>query len=246
MYAVEKLDWILNDATRNKIRFVMLERLRQEFHPDVQALLKKALSPEYKSGEPAIYFSSSWFEDAVLFFRKIGFFQEYINLADHELIERIKEARQYGPDNKLPSTIDLLLILAEDKKRIWFRDAETYFDQEYVNLLQEWGNISRGTFLPENIVETRNEDDEKILISFSHNNKPWEIYVNDYGDWIDTSIFEEINEIIGDSGVQFFNIPTDSQEVYIVSISAFEKLQLEKYLRLKFEISGRFISPPKL
>lgn len=245
-YAIEKLDSILNDDVRKRIYYALLDAFQQEHHPDIRSLFEKTLHPENgnKTIYDAIQSSSDWFAQAVLYFRQLGFYQEHKDVADDDLVKRIKNLRRHEDGEKLAHNTRLLLILAEDKKRVWYCDTEIH--QEFEKLLKAWGAISCGEFLPENIVETRSKNDDVIHIRFRHKNQPMEILANDYVEWIDISILEEINETIKSSGIQFCDIITDTQEACIVSLTASQKMHLEKDLGLKFDLSGRYISPPKL
>jgi hypothetical protein len=246
-YAIKKLNKILYAEPRKKIYQALLEAYQQEYHPDIRSFLQKALHPE---DAPASVFSSiqasaDWFAAAALYFRSLGFYQEHSHLQEAEFVNKMKELCDYRPGVPLTHNTRLLLILAQDTQRVWYCDTEIYYDQHYVELFKKWAHISCGEFLPENISETRNEENNRIRISFSHKAQQFEIYAHDFGDWIDQGIFEELNEIISASQIQFGNIITDTQEACIVSLTASQKMSLERDLGLKFEQSGRYISPPK-
>lgn len=247
-YAINKLDKIINTDNRKEIYFALSEALQHEINPETRSLLEKVLHPEFdkKTVFQSIKSSSDWFAEAVLYFRKLGFFQEYNTLADDELIVKIKELRNYTPEDKFTYNTDLLLILAQDKNRVWYCDSETYWEQQYVKLFKEWGNISCGKFTPENIIESRSDDNTDIHIDFSHNGEQTKIIATYYGDWIAAEIIEDINEIIRDSGIQFCNIVTETQELCIVSLTSEQKMFLERDLGLEFDLFGRYIAPPKL
>ncbi len=242
-YAIKKLDKIIDSTTR-KIYCALSDALVQEDNPDIHSYLVKALYPENTNENvfSSIRYSSNWFAKIILYFRNLGFYQDDATLTDDELINKIKESQNHSWLDRTA----LLLILAEDKKRIWYCDSEIYYSQQYVKLLKEWGNISCGEFLPENITEAKNKKGEKILIKFTHKQQQIEILADDYGDWLDIGIFEEINELIKDSKRQFWNIVTGSQELCLICLTADEKGSLEKDLGLRFELFGCYISPPKL
>ncbi len=182
--------------------------------------------------------SSDWFAEAVLYFRKLGFYEEFADLPDGKLVEKIKALREYESGTKLTHKTQLLLLLAQDKKRVWFRDAELCWDQQYVKFVEEWGKISCGTFNPEEITETR--DKEKVKITFIHNGQKFEIYAGNFGEWLDLGVLGWINEIIRDTKYQFWDIVTGTQEACIVCVTAEQKKQLKKDLGLKFEKNDRY------
>ncbi len=186
--------------------------------------------------------SADWFAEAVLYLRKLGYYEEFTNLPDDKLIEKIKARRKYEARDKLTHKTQLLLLLAEDQKRVWFCDAELCWDQQYAKFVKEWGKISCGTFNPEEIVETR--DPEKVKITFIHNRQKFEIYANNFGEWLDIGVFGWINEIIRETKYQFWNIDTNSQEVCIVCVTPEQKLQLEKDLGLMFEQTDQYKYDP--
>lgn len=246
--AIDSLAKILHDDTRKKIRWAISEALQGEYHPDIRPLLQRALNPtdedSVKNVFSVIQSSENWFDQAVLYFRELGFYQQYARMSNDELVEKIKVLRGYEPGDTLTYNTNLLLILAEDKQRVWYCDAESYYDQRYVEFFKIWGDISCGTFTPENIAESRDEALWQIRIIFQYKGQPMKIIAENYGDWVDLEIFIQINEILRGSEVQFCNIMTNTQEACIVTLTELQKMRLEKDLGLKIEFSGRYIPPP--
>ena len=180
--------------------------------------------------------SSNWFSEAVLYFRTLGFYEEFADLSDIELVDKIKtlyEYDKYMAGVKLTRIAQLLLILKEDEKRVWFCDTEVCWDQQYVKFMKEWGKISCGTLHPEDISETRYEDYVKIY--FTQNGKSFGIYAHNFGEWLDLGVFGWINDIIRSTKYHFWNIVPDTQEVCMVCLTTEQKEKLENDLGAMFE-----------
>lgn len=188
--------------------------------------------PNRKSAFSIIKTSRDWITETVLYYRKLGFYEKYSHLPEDKLVEKIKKLYRFRSEEEFTYS-KLLLLLARDKKRVWYCDAELCWDQQYVKFVQEWGKISCGTFTPKKITEFR--DKEKVKITFTHNKKFFEIYACNYGEWLDLGVLGWINEIIQDTKYHFWNIVPDSQEVCIVCLTDEQKDQLEKDLELTFE-----------
>jgi len=247
-HAIDRLNEIADEKMQEKIQYAMVDVLEKELYPPIRDQLTQALHNPLDNTQILGHFftSADWFAEAVLYFKSLGFYQEYHWMADDDLIEKIKVTRYYQLGKKPTRITDFLLILAEDKQRVWYHDTELYWYGQFVKFLKEWGDISHGEFMPENISETVNKTDEKICLKFRHKGQDFEITANYYGEWINLEVLEEINQILTGSHIQLCNIITDTQEACVVSLTAMQKMRLEKDLGLQFDFSGRYIPPPEI
>lgn len=254
LYATKKLGKILNDEVINEnaqkvILDAMSEAIQQEHLPDITWLLDEYLHHTKKSTSvfSSIRSSSDWIKEAVLYFRKLGFYQEYSNLSDDELVRKIKDACEYIGDEFFHNH-QLVTLLAEDKSRTWTDNGEDFI-QDYVKILNKWGEISYGNFVPKNITQTKDEAERITRINFEINEKKIEIQANIYKNGIDMGVLEAINETLIDNQIQFdkrIQFCCIGDDNCIVSLTAAQKRCFEKDLGLKFSSPGRYILPPNI
>jgi hypothetical protein len=94
--------------------------------------------------------------EAVRFYRRIGFFEQFGALRDDELSETLNDAYRtkslgHRDLRQVGELLDLAL-LGLDQGRVWSRDLEDDVfpgEDAYVRILSEWAAISRGAFLPD-------------------------------------------------------------------------------------------------
>ncbi len=241
----------LGKIKTKEVYHALREAQKQEYHPDVLSSIRKSIDQFeadgriFSSGDQVRFFtrlqeSPDWFSDLVLYLRKLGFFLQFKELTDLELVQKLRRARPFLPEGKKFKMIDILETLAQDKERVWFEDLETFVKNEYVNLLKEWGAISCGKFLPEKITEIWDGPVGPIRVQFEHKGHPYEMTPGFYGDQIQLEMLSEVNIIIQNSGVQLCNAITDSQEACVIGLRAAEKKQLEEDLGIKFAFPARY------
>ena len=158
-----------------------------------------------------------WISESIDYFRTFGFFSSEPKFADWQ--------KDFFNKN-LPNTEDgdysILdqVLLGGDSKRVWNEDWEVWKDviNEHKQAVQRWGEISRGAFQPDNI---RAEIDKNVsgvfIISFEINGEEINHRVHGMG-WIDPTILVDINELISNSGIQFYALDTGDQSAFIVAL----------------------------
>jgi hypothetical protein len=177
--------------------------------------------------------SQEWLLRSVGLFRKRGFFRDYEGMSDRELAAELEETHEielregFDPDFEL---VDLEL-LRWDKRRVWWEDTEADVLQGnnvYVEVLQRWGMISRGAFLPSDISERWQSREGPIDISFSLRGKKESINPRYLDDYIDMEIVPHINSLIADSPYRFEIYEFFDQTAFVVVLDKDEKQWLQQ------------------
>lgn len=177
----------------------------------------------------------SGFLNDIKYLRHIGFFDTFKSLSDEELKNACEQLfrDEWGEDGfYMPSKYtDLSLLLLLDKDRVWWRDTEADVcsgNSVYVETLQEWSVISRGTFMPENIREEWADEDGPVKLTFTLQGKPREIAPRFLNDYIDVGILSQINKFLVDSGIRFELYKPFDQTAFVVALTPHEKTTLER------------------
>ena len=254
-YAIVHLEKIKTKEVYDELRAAAIKEMHIEIRNEIRNVIKRFedLKVENSSVENPlvenknrfmpIFTSKNWFPDAVLHLRKLGFFQDYNNMSDDEIVLTLRDLVSCPIDYQPARIFDIQKIIVKDKRRVWFRDAETYHQNAYVKILNEWSDISSGSFAPKNIKEIWHSEKGPIQIEFEHNGQDFRINANYSGDWIDASIIPQVNEAFKDSGMQFCNVIVDSQELCVICLTDSQKKTLERDLGFEYEFIGRYIQP---
>ena len=150
--------------------------------------------------------------DSIHFFREMGFFVEFNNLTNEEVIAEVLDV--WGEDN-LEDTVSPgetqperdCTILACDRSRVWamsfegvLRGADTY-----VEVIHEWAAISRRVFMPKKIREIwPNVEGDPVRIMFTVGVQDYTfIHKNGSDDYIDTKVLRVINQSIAHTPYRF-------------------------------------------
>jgi|GEM_PF-2305026 len=185
--------------------------------------------------------------DAIKFYRSIGFFEEYKNMSDEELFTLLNdkltqlwspEYDPFYPENPFAYTdyADLYL-LGLDEKRVWLEDLEADVgkgNDVYVETIKRWGYISNGNFTPENIIESWESVDRPAVIEFDLNGKKHKLTAQNYNDFIDIEILNQINPLIKDTGNEFVYIVID-QMTFVACLSEEQQSLIESKRGLLFD-----------
>ncbi len=175
----------------------------------------------------------SWYIDEARYFRAMGFFSKYSELADEELASRIEDdvCRQWDEPcppgaEKDPQLADMYL-LATDRERVWQGDLEFVYPGEnaYVQFLNGLAAISRGAFRPRDIVEHWKGGRGPADVEFAADGKRYK-FVHKGGDMLDPSIIRIVNDAIRNSGNGFEACDNLGMPNFIVALTPDEKAKL--------------------
>jgi len=173
-----------------------------------------------------------WLLQTIKYFRSVGFFEKHSRLSDHELATMLTQWREeqwsegYDPSSKLSE----LSLLSWDEDRVWWKDTEADVCSGrtvYKKTIKEWGNISRGAFLPESIQETWKSEEGPVEISFTHDGRLIILHPEYLEDYIDLGLLVQINALISDTGLQFELYKPFDQTGFVLVLTADEKGRLQ-------------------
>jgi hypothetical protein len=186
------------------------------------------------------------FINSIEYLRKLGFFEEYSNLTSEEIFERISEGSILLKDldeeeeewaRKSDFKMDTLVAI-KDRKRLWGMDVEISPYQGFAEeTFKEIAAISRGVFQPKDIEEEWLGWGSRIHFTFRGERHTLDFRFN--YDFLDVgSIMMKINDLIKDTGYQYYEILVDSgQCVFAIVLTKWEaeKLVKERCWRLRSE-----------
>jgi hypothetical protein len=180
----------------------------------------------------------AWLITSIRYFQTLGFYTEYLDLADDGLPDAIGEAVLWHWDGPLPpgevardvQLADMILLLG-DRRRVWWRDLEGVFAGEdaYVTTLTEWAAISRGAFAPEELVERWHGEDGPADIEFVLGGRRHRVaHPNVRDDFLNIRVISEINRLIGDSGYHFAVCDNLGMPNWVVALTGEEEDRLRR------------------
>lgn len=169
--------------------------------------------------------------EAVRYFRKMGFLSEYASLSDEELVSKLQQMYQVDREGPLDDSEGLLDmdLLTFDETRVLYQDIEcdvAMGEDVYVWVLEKLAAISRGAFQPKNIKESWEEPQGPIEVSCTLNGEKQVLHPGFNYDYLDSSILDDINRMIKDSGYFFFIYPPFSQSMFITVLTMKELRKL--------------------
>ena len=135
-----------------------------------------------------------------------------------------------------------LPLLERDQSRMWLVDGEFGVGKgcdRYVDFLEGLSAISRGTFLPLDIVEVWETDEGPITVTFTLDGELRQLHPTYLSDWLDGSVVNKINSLITGSGMQIEMYAGSSQVANILFLSVEEKHMLIE------QRNWRFFDPKK-
>ncbi len=130
-----------------------------------------------------------------------------------------------------------IFLLKFDYKRVWWNDIEADVCMEneiYTETINEWSSISRGLFMPKNIIELWKGEKGPIEISFNYQDRNYLITPKYCDDYIDLEILFQINKIVNKSNLRFELYDPFDQTAFIVGLSEIEKNKLQQERKWKF------------
>jgi hypothetical protein len=175
----------------------------------------------------------------VKFFRSMGFFSSCVAMTDVELATRLDfmQAKKWrsGFDPNRP-TFELE-VLKWDAQRVWWDDTEVDAGEGndvYVELLQDWGKISRGAFEPRDVAECWDAPEGPIYVSFMLGGRACDIAPRYLEDYFDVGVIGQINRLIDGEGMAFQVYEAFDQTAFVIVLDESEKGVLEKERGWKF------------
>ncbi len=202
-----------------------------------------------------------WTMNFVNYYRKLGFLSGYSHISsdyfvrllmqwNNETFNMFKELRLIIDECELfedsfleeedqngkiiTPAYELNLLAVLDKSRIWWNRREIYYEgnNDYVKTFKRLSEISRGAFLPENVVEKESNNSNIIFIDFKLNGRNYRIHAkkNHYSFSFDLSILRPINYLISNTDFTFRGYaPNDEYgSVYITAFSEEERQKIEQ------------------
>jgi hypothetical protein len=175
--------------------------------------------------------------DLVKFYRPMGFFAEFEGRTDEDVADRLTERDPEWMKTWVPGDPygDIRFI---GNERFWMKDIEygmKFRDQGiYVEALKEWAAISRGSFQPERITETWAGDEGPIAVEFVLNGQRRTLRPEYLEDYLDCLILGPINQMIEDTGFQFYDWDTGDQRAMIVVLADGECRRIREVRGLRF------------
>jgi hypothetical protein len=181
--------------------------------------------------------------------RQAGFFKEYGNLSDKDLIDTLHEIRRkeyskiFEYDYEPEKIKDDHRLAVQDTKKFLDIDLEADVcaqNKVYTSLLQDFAKASDGNFAPANIEETWEGEEGPIRLQFQSNGSIIAFEPEYMDDWIDCRVFDVINgEMEKTTDEKFFlcygpNEEWFGQNAIYIRLTESEKHLLEEKLEWKF------------
>jgi len=181
--------------------------------------------------------------------REAGFFRDYQQLSDAEILELLREKKLrelsaiFGPAYEPEQISDDYQLAALDAKKFVDLDLEADVCAEnrvYEWVLQTFSEASGGYFSPTNITELWAGEEGPISVSFFSNGSRQTFSPAYLDDWIDGRVFEVINREMQKTTAERFYLcygPDGAwfgQNAIYVRLSQNEKELLQERLRWEF------------
>lgn len=181
--------------------------------------------------------------------RKAGFFKQYQNLSDDEILETLYQNRKkeyvevFGLDYVPGKTYDDLGLAIQDNTKMLDINLEADVCEEneiYSRLLDAFTGISNGQFLTTDISEIWETEEGPVSVVFKSNGQKIKYDPAYNEDWIDGTFFNVICKEMKKSGPEEFylcfgsNEEWTGQNVIYIRLKAEEKELLETELQWEF------------
>ncbi|MBO3754048.1 MAG: hypothetical protein FGF53_04120 [Candidatus Brockarchaeota archaeon] len=168
------------------------------------------------------------FVESISYLRRLGFFEEYLDLTSGEILEKLKEKwslKSLGEDWMGKSVFEIDRFLAiDDRRRTWFRDCEISVLGPGVNaeILRELASISHGVLQPEDIEEVSDDS-----VSFTFQGRRHIVKFNYSDDFLNVdSLLWQLNRIIENTGYRYYSVTTGDQCACVVVLTDEEAKRL--------------------
>lgn len=140
------------------------------------------------------------------FLRKIGFFSD---VSAYEMESLVAHLDEFVALSGMFLDTAPWLVAAYDQSRLWWKSVRTNVSpasQAYVKVLQEWSAISLGTLPLEQVTERWQGERGPLTVDFLCKGRPVTLSPKFVGAWIDISLINEVNKIVGPTHGQFFEV----------------------------------------
>lgn len=175
--------------------------------------------------------------EIISYYRPFGFLENLSGIPIEEAVEKLQSRLGPSFEPGWPKwETDSLAIF--DENRFWFSDLESDVcegNEVYLKVVQEWADISRGVFKPEQIQETWKSPKGPVRIDFHLNGTPQQIKAAYYDDFVDLGLLQQINLLIKDCGYRFEALESEDQLALVLVLSPEEKRRLEMERGWRFE-----------
>ena len=175
-----------------------------------------------------------WLQQAVGFYRGLGFFASEAGFSNSELAHRLFEEHRDEWGEPVPPPVSLpplgdILVMSKDVTRTLWLDLECGAlpgNNVYADVVQQLAAISLGTFAPTKIDERWAEDGSAVTVSFYLDGVTREIKARGRGDWFDATAIAAVNELLGAAPRRFCALSPGDQTIVIVSLTAEDRSAL--------------------
>lgn len=166
------------------------------------------------------------------FFRRRGFFADFDNRADDDVARELYNLQidKWGTGFTTDGPMGDLDLLAWDRKRVWWEDAEADVgpgNRIYESVLPQLGEISRGAFEPTEVSEEWSGETGPISLSFTYRNARQTVIARYLDDYLDLGILRQINAIISASRLAYYVFEEFDQSAFVVVLGIDERNVLE-------------------
>lgn len=174
----------------------------------------------------------TWLVQSIAFFRELHFFQQFAHLSNEalasELLRKWQEMFDTPLDLSRPYT-DLDIVMW-DTERVWWEDLEADVcagNDIYIETLERWGKISRGSLQPLHIRERWASATGPIRVDFEHQGQHLIVHPAYLDDYIDINILPPINRAMQQSGIELVVYKPFDQTAFVVALTSEERRALE-------------------
>ncbi len=182
----------------------------------------------------------SWLTELVHYYRGFGFFGEFRDLSVPDLVETLLTLEEeaggaYEPDD---FTADLR-VLRWDELRVWTEDQQVLITPEtqiYEATLQEWAEISRGSFSPEQVRERWDAPEGPVWVEMLVEGFPYALEALHHPHLLDLEILKEINQLLLHPFYRFELCEGSDRIVSVLTLTPEERVQIERERGLVFHV----------
>lgn len=178
----------------------------------------------------------AWLEEAVGFYRSLGFFARSEGKPGTALAKELFEEHLTTWGEPLPPAVSIpplpeVLVMSKDPDRAWWLDLECDAvpgNKAYLDALDRLAQISQGTFLPTDATEEWSDDGTRAVVSFDLGGIRHEVTAGARDDWFDVAFIGQLNAIVAVSGRRFCALSPGDQTILVVMLDDEERAALRE------------------